>query len=79
MKLIKTTPTHEIWEGEFEGKAVQFLKNVFTDEISVDAHHFALCMGYKSLDDMMMDDNVLDACIEVKQETGIFPIMKQNF
>ena len=79
MELIRTTPTHEIWQGEFEGKAVQFLKNVFTNEISVNAHDFALCMGYKSLDDMMMDDNVLDACIEVKQETGIFPIIKQNF
>ena len=79
MKLIRTTPTHEIWAGEFEGKTVQFLKNVFTDEISVNAHDFAQCIGYKSLDDMMSDDEILDACIEVKQETGIFPIMKQNF
>jgi len=79
MKLVRTTPTHEIWESQYEGKTVQFLKNVFTNELSVDAHHFALCIGYESLDDMMLDNEVLDACIEIKQETGIFPITKQNF
>jgi hypothetical protein len=24
-----------------------------------------------------MDDNVLDACNEIKEETGVFPIKKQ--
>jgi hypothetical protein len=79
MKLIRTTPTHEIWESKYQGKTVQFLKNLFTNEISVDAHHFAQCIGYNSLEDMMSDNDILDACIEIKQETGIFPIIRQNF
>ena len=79
MKLIKTVLPNEIWEGQFEGKTVQFIKNVFTDEISVNAHHFAQCIGYKSLEDMMLDNDVLDACIDIQKEAGIFPITKQNF
>jgi hypothetical protein len=74
MKLIDTTPTHEIWRGEYEGKNVQFLKDRLTGEISVNAHDFAQVMGYESLDDMMLDDNVLDTCNEIKEETGVFPI-----
>jgi hypothetical protein len=77
MKLVNTTLTHEIWESQYEGKAVRFTKNIFTNELSVNAHDFAQVIGYKSLDDMMMDDNVLDACNEIKEETGVFPITKQ--
>ena len=79
MRLIKTVLPNEIWESEYEGKTVQFLKNVFTDEISVNAHDFAQCIGYKSLDDMMLDDDILDACNDLHKETGKFPITKQNF
>ena len=79
MKLVNTTLTHEIWESQYEGKTVQFMKNIFTNEISVNAHHFAQCIGYKSLEDMMLDNEVLDACNEIKKETGEFPITKQNF
>jgi hypothetical protein len=79
MKLVNTTLTHEIWESQYEGKTVRFTKNRFTNEISVNAHDFAQVIGYKSLDDMMMDDNVLDACNEIKEETGVFPITKQVF
>ena len=79
MRYIKTILPNEIWESEYEGKTVQFLKNVFTNELSVNAHHYAQCIGYKSLEDMMLDDDVLDACNEIKKETGVFPIMKQNF
>lgn len=77
MKLINRTPTHEIWEGQYEGKTVQFFKNIRTDEITVNAHDFAQVMGYESLDDMMLDDNILDACNEIKEETGVFPIERQ--
>ena len=79
MRLIKTILPNEIWESEYEGKTVQFIKNVFTNEISVNAHHFAQCIGYDSLEDMMLDNDVLDACNEIKEETGIFPIVKQDF
>ena len=79
MRLLKTILPNEIWESEYEGKTVQFVKNVFTNEISVNAHHFAQCIGYKSLEDMMLDNDVLDACNEIKEETGIFPIIKQDF
>ena len=79
MRLVKILLPNEIWESEYKGKTVQFVKNVFTNEISVNAHHFAQCIGYDSLEDMMMDDNVLDACNEIKEETGIFPIVKQDF
>ncbi|MBC7409101.1 MAG: hypothetical protein H7339_11995 [Arcicella sp.] len=79
MRLIKTVLPNEIWESEFEGKTVQFIKNVFTNEISVNASQFAQCIGYKSLDEMMMDDNVLDACNDIHKETGIFPISVQTF
>ena len=79
MKLVNTTPTHEIWESQYEGKTVQFMKNIITNELSVNAHHYALCIGYESLEDMMLDDEVLDACNEIKKETGVFPITKQNF
>ncbi len=79
MRYIKTILPNEIWESEYEGKTVQFLKNVFTNELSVNAHHVARAIGYKSLDDMMMDDEVLDACNEIKKETGEFPITKLNF
>ena len=79
MRLVKTIFPNEIWESEYEGITVQFLKNVFTNELSVNAHHYAQCIGYKSLEDMMLDDEVLDACNEIKKETGIFPITKQNF
>lgn len=78
MKLVSTTLTHEIWESQYEGKTVQFMKNIFTNEISVNAHQFAQVIGYSSLDEMMMDDNVLDACNEIKEETGVFPIIKQD-
>ena len=79
MRLVKTIFPNEIWESEYEGITVQFLKNVFTNELSVNAHHYALCIGYESLEDMMLDDEVLDACNEIKKETGVFPITKQNF
>ena len=79
MRLVKTIFPNEIWESEYEGITVQFLKNVFTNELSVNAHHYAQCIGYKSLEDMMLDDEVLDACNEIKKETGVFPITKQNF
>ena len=79
MRYIKTVFPNEIWESEYEGITVQFLKNVFTNELSVNAHHYAQCIGYKSLEDMMLDDDVLDACNEIKKETGVFPITKQNF
>jgi hypothetical protein len=79
MKLVNTTLTHEIWESEYEGKTVQFMKNIFTNELSLNAHDFAQVMGYKSLDDMMLDNDVLDACNEITKETGVFPITKQNF
>lgn len=72
MRLINTSFTNEIWESEYEGKTVQFMKNIFTNEISVNAHQFAQCIGYKSLDDMMLDNDVLDACNEIKEETEIF-------
>ena len=79
MRFVKTVFPNEIWESEYEGITVQFLKNVFTNELSVNAHHYAQCIGYKSLEDMMLDDEVLDACNEIKKETGVFPITKQNF
>ena len=79
MRLVKTIFPNEIWESEYEGITAQFLKNVFTNELSVNAHHYALCIGYESLEDMMLDDEVLDACNEIKKETGVFPITKQNF
>ena len=79
MRYIKTILPNEIWESEYEGKTVQFLKNVFTNELSVNAHHYAQCIGYKSLEDMMLDDQVLDACNEIMAETGEFPITKHNF
>ena len=79
MRLVKTLLPNEIWESEYKGKTVQFVKNVFTNEISVNAHHFAQCIGYDSLEDMMLDNDVLDACIDIQKETGIFPITKQNF
>jgi hypothetical protein len=78
MRLVNTTLTHEIWESQYEGKTVQFMKNIFTNEISVNAHNFAQVIGYDSLEDMMLDDNVLDACNEITAETGVFPIIKQN-
>ena len=79
MRLVKTIFPNEIWESEYEGITVQFLKNIFTNELSVNAHHYAQCIGYESLEDMMLDDEVLDACNEIKKETGVFPITKQNF
>ena len=79
MRFVKTVFPNEIWESEYEGITVQFLKNVFTNELSVNAHHYAQCIGYKSLEDMMLDDEVLDACNEIKKETGVFPITKQSF
>lgn len=79
MKLVRTTATHEIWESHYEGNTVQFMKNIFTNELLVNAHHYALCIGYESLEQMMQDNDVLDACNEIKKETGVFPIMKQNF
>ena len=79
MRLVKKVFPNEIWESEYEGITVQFLKNVFTNELSVNAHHYAQCIGYKSLEDMMLDDDILDACNDIKEETGVFPITKQNF
>ena len=79
MKLIRTTPTHEIWLGNFQGTDVRFMKNLLTNEICVDAHQYAQCIGYASLTEMMHDDSVLDACNELKNETGKFPIFKQEF
>jgi hypothetical protein len=79
MRIIKTTPTHEIWEDEYEGNKVQFTKNLLTDEIHVNAKDFARVIGFNSLEDMMMDDKILDCINEVKEETGVFPITKQNF
>lgn len=79
MKLINRTPTHEIWEGQYEGKTVRFTKNIFTNEVSVNAQDFARAIGYQSLEDMMLDDNILDACNEIKEETGVFPITKEQF
>ena len=79
MRLIKITPTHEVWEDSYENQVVQFTKNLLTDEIHVNAEDFAKVMGYDSLQDMMMDDKILDCMNEVKEEIGKFPITKQNF
>ena len=79
MKIIKTTPTHEVWQDEYEGQKVQFTKNLLTGEIHVNAQDFAKVIGFDSLEDMMSDNKILDCINEVKKETGIFPITKQNF
>ena len=79
MRIIKTTATHEVWESEYEGKKVQFTKNLLTDEIHVNAQDFAKVIGFDSLEEMMSDDKIMDCINEVKKETGIFPITQHNF
>ena len=79
MRLIKTTPTHEVWEDLYENQVVQFTKNLLTDEVHMNANHLAKIMGFDSLQHMMADDEILDCIIESHKETGIFPITKQTF
>lgn len=79
MRIVKTTPTHEVWESEYEGQKVQFTKNLLTDEMHVNANDLAKIMGFDSLEEMMMQDDILDCMNEVKNETGVFLITKQNF
>ena len=79
MQLIKTTATHEIWLGNFEGTDVRFTKNLLTNEINMSAQDLSKVMGFDSLEQMMGDDQVLDCINESYRETGIFPITKQTF
>ena len=66
MRLIKTTPTHEIWQSFYDGLPVQFTKNLLTQELHVNAQDFAKVIGFDSLEDMMSDNKILDCINEVK-------------
>ena len=79
MELIRTTDTHEIWLGNFEGTDVRFTKNLLTNEINMSAEDLAKVMGFDSLEDFMADDSTLDCINESYRETGVFPITKQVF
>ena len=79
MRLIKTTATHEIWQSFYDGLPVQFTKNLLTQELHVNAEDLAKVMGFDSLQSMMANDQILDCINQVKQETGIWPLSKQNF
>lgn len=79
MRLIKTTPTYEVWKDYFEGVEVLFTKDLKTQEIHMNAESLAKIMGYGSLEDMLGNDEVLDLMNEVKEETGVFPIVKKQF
>lgn len=79
MRIIKTSPTHEVWQDEFEGNKIQFTKNLSTGQIHVNARDFARVIGFNSLEEMLLQDEILDCINQIKAETGIFPITKQNF
>jgi hypothetical protein len=78
MKLIKQTESYQVYEDFYQGKQVRFIKDIATGQINVNAHDFAKVMGYATLEEMMSDDTVLDACNEIKEKNGVFPIMKIN-
>jgi hypothetical protein len=58
------------------GFHVRLLLNNHTDELHILANDYAKYIGYQSLDDMLINNEVMDTCIIIKDLTGIFPIQQ---
>lgn len=77
MKLVYKDFFFEHFACYFQGCEIIVRQNVFSKEITfLLTDEFAKCLGYESVEKMMLDDNILDGLNEIYKETGVFPITK---
>jgi hypothetical protein len=60
----------------FRKDAVRIMHDRVTDLVLICAGDYALYAGYQDLDDFMMDNSIMDACIFLQNINGRFPIRK---
>lgn len=74
MKLLFATPFIEIYQGEFQGNSIRFVKDIKTGEINVSAEDIAKTLGFESAHDMLSRDESLDALNSAYKATGVWPL-----
>lgn len=75
MKLVYQDFFFQYHSDYYEGHEITFRRNVFTNEIVILFNdELARAFGFVSVEDMMLDDDVLDKMNEIYRQTGIFPV-----
>jgi len=68
--FIRQDNEFQYFEADYNGINVHITRRISNGEVLFNAEDVALCLGYKNLEDMMSDDDVLDAYSEVIKEQG---------
>lgn len=58
LKLIQKTPFFEVYEDNFQGKPVRFIKNIATGQVSINTDDMAKCLGFNNTGEMMNSPKV---------------------
>ena len=59
-RLVHEDFFNQIFEDNFKGMPVRFIKNKFTGAISINADDCCRCLGYGSVNDLLSTDKELD-------------------
>ncbi len=75
MKLLSLDFFFQIYAEEIDGIELIWRKNVFTNDIEyLLTDELAQMNGFDSVEAMMMDNDMLDAMNEFKEQYGVFPV-----
>jgi hypothetical protein len=57
-----------------DGILMKFRKNLLTNEVTADVDCLAVVLGYSDANELLSQDDSLDALNQCKEETGVWPV-----